>query len=141
MHSLRTSLAVLAALSLLSGTALAEPQLDNGSLAPETDSASVGVGMICNTPQQAERFVALRAGGAQGEQAMKKVNAEARDPRACGIAAIAFVPAATVSTKPVGGHLLQVIRIEIVAGYNGHGWQHITNMVQYAIVEAKGVSI
>ena len=30
----------------------------------DTDSTAMGIGMICNTPDQAEQFVALRAHGA-----------------------------------------------------------------------------
>ena len=72
---------------------------------------------------------------------MQKVNAEAKNPRACGIAAIAYIPARWSPAETVGAKLIQVIRVNIVAGYNGSGWQHVTGMVQYAIIEAKGMTI
>jgi hypothetical protein len=97
--------------------------------------------MICNTPEQAERYVALRAGGAEIEPAMQAVNAEVKDPRACGIAAIAFIPDKTMSSHPAGGKLLQVVRVNIVAGYNGSGWQAVNGMVQYAVLQAEGQTI
>ena len=37
--------------------------------------------------------------------------------------------------------LVQIVRINVVAGYNGSGWQRVANMVQYAVIEAKGISI
>ena len=52
--------------------------------------SGVGLGMICDTPEQTDRFLALRNGGADTDKAAATVNAEARDPRACGKALVAF---------------------------------------------------
>lgn len=101
---------------------------------------AVGIGMICNTSQQAERFVALRAQGANGDKAMLTVNKEAKDPRACGLAAIAFTRGVTLTSKPVANMLVQVVRINVVAGFNGDGWQP-ADLVQYAVVEGEGETI
>ena len=108
---------------------------------PGADQATVSVGMICNTPQQAERYVALRATGTELAPAMARVNREAKDPRACGVAAIAFIPDKTLANKAVGGKLLQVVRVNIIAGFNGAGWQAVTGMVQYAVLRASGETI
>jgi len=126
-----------AAAVLLSGAAWA----DDAAPPAQNKDAAVGVGMICNTQQQAERFLALRATGAEGNSAMQTVNSEARDPRACGFAAIAYILDATVSSKTVGAKLLNVQRIHVIAGYDGAGWQRIADMTQYAVTEAKGLSI
>jgi hypothetical protein len=56
-----------------------------------SSAATVGVGMICNTPEQARQYLDLRAGGALSEEAMRQVNETAQSPHACGVAAIAFV--------------------------------------------------
>lgn len=126
--------AAVAALAM-SGTARAEE-----NAGPESQAA-VGVGMICDTPQQAERFVELRASGTAPQQAMEAVNNEARDEHACGVAAIAFTRAATVDNKPVENKLVQVVRINVLAGFDGNGWQPVSNMTQYAIMEGEGETI
>ena len=108
---------------------------------PDDSGAAVGVGIICNTPAQAEAFVKLRAAGAGPDQAMHAVNADAQDDRACGIAAIAYLRDATVETMKLNDRLVQIVRISVVAGFNGTGWQRVSGMVQYAVLEAGGQSI
>lgn len=101
----------------------------------------VGVGVICNTSAQAEQFVSLRQQGQDITPAVAKVNEQAQDPRACGLAAVAFVPDKTMATKPMGGKLVKIVRINVVAGYNGTGWHHVAATVQYAIMPAQGEDI
>lgn len=110
--------------------------------APSAGTPGVGVGIICNTSDQAERFVSLRAQGAAVRLALDAVNTEVNDAEACGVAAIAFLRDQTVKTRPMGDRLVQIVRINIVAGFNGSGWQRAAEMtVQYAVIEAEGQSI
>ena len=103
---------------------------------------AVGVGIICNTPEQAERFIALRAQGTAAPQALDTVNGEVNDPRACGVAAVAFLRDQTLKTRPMGDRLVQIVRINVVAGFNGSGWHRASAVtVQYAVVDAEGQSI
>lgn len=133
---MRSTLAAAAAALMMCGTAFAAG-------APHSDQAgpSVGVGMICNTAEQAEHFVSLRAQGTEAKTAMQAVNDEARDPRACGIAAVAFERDATLENKALNDQLVQVVRINVLAGFDGSAWQATTGMVQYAIIEGEGVAI
>jgi hypothetical protein len=112
-----------------------------GEFITSNSEPSVGVGMICNTPEQAKQFLDLRAEGIAADKAMKKVNDDAQNARACGVAAIAFVPDKMVDAKPVNNKLLQVERINVIAGYDGSGWQHVPSMVQYAVMEGGGDGI
>jgi hypothetical protein len=130
-----TTLAAAAALTLVCGAAQA------GELKIDAKTTAVGVGMICNTPEQAEQFLDLRARGTEAKDAVAEVNRNADDPRACGLAAIAFVPEKTVDAKPVANKLLQIVRINVVAGFNGDGWQAVPAMTQYAVIEGQGESI
>jgi hypothetical protein len=97
--------------------------------------------MICNTSEQAKQFLELRAQGIAAKEAMKQVNAEAKNPRACGVAAIAFILDKTVDARPVNNKLLLLERINVLAGYDGNGWQSIPAMIQYAVVEGRGDAI
>jgi len=69
------------------------------------------------------------------------VNTEANDPGACGLAAVAFIPDGTVATQTVQARLLEIVRIHVVAGYNGSDWQRISGMTQFAVMPAAGVEI
>jgi hypothetical protein len=60
------------------------------------------------------------------------------NPHACGVAAIAFTLDKTVDAKPVNNKLLLLERINVLAGYDGNGWQNIPAMIQYAVVEGRG---
>ena len=108
---------------------------------PERGDPAVGVGIICNTSEQAEHFVRLRSQGAHPDQAILAVNANAKDARACGVAAIAYIRNQTVDTMKVHDNLVQIIRINVVAGFNGAGWQRVSDMVQYAVLEGGGESV
>jgi hypothetical protein len=135
--SSRLTLTAAVAAFLLSGGMAARAD----DLAVGGDQPSVGVGMICNTSDQAEQFLALQAKGSKADAAMKTVNAQAKNPRACGVAAIAFIRDKTLDTKTVKNKLVQVVRINILAGFNGNGWQRVSNMIQYAVIEGEGESI
>ena len=62
-----TSLAAATALALMCGAAQA------GEFKVDAKTTAIGVGMICNTSDQAEQFVALRAGGAKASDALARV--------------------------------------------------------------------
>ena len=107
----------------------------------DSEQTAVGIGVICDTSDQAEQYVSLRQQGRDITPAVASVNQKAQQPRACGVAAIAFVPDKTLDTKAIGGKLVRIVRINVIAGYNGTGWQHVANAVQYAIMETKGEEI
>ncbi len=129
--------AAAAAAMFVCGTARAD---DQGST-PENGDAAVGVGIICNTPQQAHQFVSLRSKGANPDKAMNAVNATVPGQRACGVAAIAYIRNQTVDTVKLQNNLVQIVRINIVAGFNGSGWQRVSDTVQYAVLEGVGESV
>jgi hypothetical protein len=134
--TMRIVFAAATAVVLVCGVARAD-ELTN--LPSEPDAGlSVGVGVICNTNEQAARFVDLREHGAKVTPAMLKVNRAAKDPRACGLAAIAFQRGKTVAATSLQGKLVTIVRVNVLAGYDGHHWSRVPPMVQYAIMEAKG---
>ena len=126
--------AAAAGAMLVCGAARAEVPMPNGD-------AAVGVGVICNTSEEARQFVNLRSYGAAPDQAVQAVNANAIDERACGVAAIAYVHDGTVDTMKLENQLVQIVRINVVAGFNGSAWQRVSGMVQYAVLEGGGESI
>lgn len=133
MRSFRGWIVAAGAALLLGGAAQAQPV--------ETGGPAVGVGMICDTPEQAAQFVSLREHGAAAGAAMDKVNRDAGNARACGVAAIAFVRDATLQSRAVANKLVQVVRINVVAGFDGANWRKVDGTLQFAVVEGEGEAI
>ena len=135
------------ALHLAAGAALAAlicgaggpSNAHDGLVQPE--GPAVGVGMICNTPDQARQYLDYRAGGAVSEEAMKRVNDAAQSPHACGVAAIAFVRDKMLHCHFVENKLLEIVRVNVLAGFDGRSWQDMPSVVQYAVMEGKGDAI
>ena len=132
--------------SIMAGTAAAiflcgGAQFSAQAQTPQTAQPAVGVGVICNTSEQAAHFISLRAQGDQPNHAIEVINTEAKEPRACGVAAVIYLRDGLVATKTLSGKLVQVVRINVVAGFNGRGWQRVSGMVQYAVIEGGGETI
>ena len=72
--------------------------------------------MVCNTPEQAQRYLDLRAGGVSADDAMKRINDDAHDARACGVAAIAFKRDKMLRAHAVENKLFEVVQINVLAG-------------------------
>jgi hypothetical protein len=112
-----------------------------GQSGPSSDKMAVGIGVICNTSEQAEAYVKLRNDGADITPAVNSVNAREQDPRACGVAAVAFKRDKTLETKNQNGKLVSIVRINVMAGFDGQKWSPVPAMVQYAIMEEAGIAI
>ena len=88
-------------------------------LVPLASARSVEIetstGVVCNTRQQVERFVALN--NADPLAAIHAVNAEANDPSACVAASLAFLrghDAVTVRKKDAAFQIVQILVVGIV---------------------------
>jgi hypothetical protein len=107
----------------------------------EDEQVVIGVGIICNTSEQMQKLVGLRVDGAEVTRAVSVVNDEAKDPRACGVAAVAFMSDKMVDMRSVRGKLVQIVRISVVAAFDGRQWARIPAMTQYALIEPDGYAI
>jgi hypothetical protein len=114
-----------------------------GATAQEAESSvQVGVGVICDTPQQLERFIALNVkDGSAAEVAVDTVNIEARDDHACGAVAIAFIPGKRVNDVEVEGGTMRVIEVIVVATLTPHGLVPIQPMTQYTAFFVKSEAV
>ena len=73
----------------------------------------VSTGIICETPQQVERFISL-FDGADSARAIKAVNAEAHDPAACSVASLAFVRGNEAGTIHRGDSAYTIVHILVL---------------------------
>jgi hypothetical protein len=46
-----------------------------------------------------------------------------------------------MGTVKLQDELVQIVRINVVAGFNGSSWERVSDMVQYAVLEGGGESI
>jgi hypothetical protein len=135
----RTLAAGVVAAALLAYCAGGKTQA--GEVITSFDQPSLGVGMICNTADQAQQYLQLRAEGAAAADALQKVNDGAHDVHACGIAAIAYVRDKMLQCHAVENKMLEVVRIAVLAGYDGTSWKSLPAMTQYAVMEGQGDAI
>jgi hypothetical protein len=126
----------VAALALLS-SGLARADNDKGD---KVDLA-VGRGIICNTSNQAERYVALRNEGAENVKAIQTVNEEAKNPQACGEAIVAITQGEAMTETRIQGKPVTIMKLTIVAFNDGQQWARIPETVQYTVIEAPGINV
>jgi hypothetical protein len=75
----------------------------------------LGVGVICNSAEQIDRYLALLKGDdSSSSDAVQIVNDEAENPIACGVAAIAFVPDKLIRTLTTSDNVIKVMRIKVL---------------------------
>ncbi len=116
--------------------------LNAAPLGPATNPAvKVGQAVICDTPEQAQRFVALRNGGSEAVRAFQLINREAANPSACGTAIVAFRPGEEVGSGRVEGRPVQVVKVTVLAFNNGVGWSMVPETVQYAVLVPEGIEV
>ena len=110
--------------------------LNAAPLGSATNPAQIKVGqaIICDTSEQAQRFVALRNGGSEMVQALQVINKEANNPTACGPAVLAFRTGETIKSERMDGQLVNVVKVTVLAYNNGAGWSPVPETVQYAII-------
>lgn len=129
----------LAFASLLFAAPLHAAPLGSATINPA--QISVGRAIICDTSEQAQRFVALRNGGSEMVQALQVINKEAANPSACGTAVVAFRPGEEIGSGRLQGQLVNVVKITVLAFDNGTGWSMVPATVQYAILVPDGIEV
>jgi hypothetical protein len=110
------------------------------SAAPSPE-ARAGHAIICDTAVQIERFVALSNSGAEMADALKKVNDEAQDPRACGIALVMFTFGEPRAHKVMQGQSIDIVEITIHAYGDGMRWLPVPATQQYTVIAAQGMDV
>jgi hypothetical protein len=98
----------------------------------------IGQGMVCDTPDQVERFVALRGDGRDVAVALQTVNNEAHDSAACDFALIAFTDSKPIAARVIQGRLAAIIQIMVHAVGNGETWRTMPAHARYTVEVEEG---
>ena len=101
------------------------------------EKVEVGQGVVCDTLQQVERYVALRGNGAETNIALRTVNGEAHVP-VCSVALVMFSAGERVGGLTLQGKLLSIIQIRVRAFSNGPVWTTIPETIRYTVTAEKG---
>jgi hypothetical protein len=91
----------------------------------------IGTGLVCNTQQQARKFLAFNETDPQ--TAVRAVNEEEKDPTACGVVNLAFVRghnAVTVMTKDA---TFQITDILVIGLMSDDGITSVPPLVQFSV--------
>jgi hypothetical protein len=122
---------------------LALPLAGAPAAAQQADDATpaVGHGLICDSPQQLHRFVDIRNQGRAADEAIRAVNAEAKNPIACGTVMAAFAAGKRVDKVKMLGEAVELVEITIVAVSDGTGWTRVPPTTQYMIRTEPGLAI
>ena len=112
-----------------------------GSATINPAQISIGRAIICDTSEQAQRFVSLHNGGSEMTQALQVINKEAANPSACGTAIVAFRSGEAMGSVRVEGQLANLVKITVLAFNNGTRWSMIPETVQYAILVPEGIEV
>jgi hypothetical protein len=100
-------------------------------------SIELGVGLICNSPAQVERYLTLHVKDESPAAAIQLINSEAQDPNACALAAIAFVRGKPGKSVSVRGGLMKITQVMILATQTPAGWQRVSPILQYTAIFEK----
>jgi predicted short-subunit dehydrogenase-like oxidoreductase (DUF2520 family) len=90
-------------------------------------------GLICDTREQAERFVLVLRDNV--EKAIGTVNTEAGTPDACMVATYGFIPGQIVSEVERNGAFVDVIEVRVLAVATAAGLQMIEPKIYYSVIQ------
>ena len=134
---MRNLLLIALALPLACASAAAQ-QPDEGR---QNTHPTVGQGLICDSPQQLHRFVEMRNQGHAVEEALRTVNAEAKNPMACGTVMAAYAAGQPVDKLSMRGEEVELVEITVIAVSDGAHWKRVAPTKQYAIRTEPGIAI
>lgn len=97
---------------------------DNGGV-------QIGMGIMCDTGQQAQRLTDLMANKSP-EEAMSMVNQEADNPLACGVAVVAFETGKHIGDVHNKKGTFKIMEIKVLAAATAEGWRTAESMTQFA---------
>jgi hypothetical protein len=114
------------------------PSMAQGQLSSAVqDKIEIGQGVVCDTLEQVQRYVALRGNGAETSGALQTVNNEARNG-ACGVALVMFSAGAHVADLTVQGKFLSILQINVHAIGKGPVWMKVPDTIRYTVTAEKG---
>jgi hypothetical protein len=101
------------------------------------EKIEIGQGVICDTLQQMERYVALRGNGTETNVALETMK-DGAHVAVCTVALVMFSASVHVADLTVQGKRLSIIQINVHAFGNGPVWMRVPATIQYTVTAEKG---
>jgi len=104
----------------------------------QAHEVETGIGVICDTREQAQRLALLLEEDAQA--AIRTVNDEARDPTACALATVAYVRGAKAGTTRSKAGTFEIVEVLVVGVETRRGLQSASPAVYFTLfkIEERG---
>src|SRR5262249_22534109 len=93
----------------------------------------VGTSLVCDTPAQVERFVALFSGDAQA--AIWVVNAEEQNPSACVIMNVAYMRGTQIRMARRGDSAFEIVRVLVIGIETDNGILPVRPRVYFSLFD------
>jgi hypothetical protein len=103
------------------------------------DEMLTGSGLVCDTKEQAKRFISLMRGDV--ESTLRIVNSEAGDDHACVVATFGFVPGARVADVDKDGTVVFILEVKVMAVATVAGLQLVEPKTYYTVIASKQRSV
>jgi hypothetical protein len=99
----------------------------------DTRDIEVGDTLVCDTQEQAERYIAHFKG--DPEVAIRAVNRELSDPSACGLMSAAFMRGPNVAAVSQGNISFQIARILVLGVAGPEGFRAVAPAPYFTVSE------
>ena len=96
-------------------------------------------GLICDTQEQVQQFVALYDGDTQSTA--EKVNVAERNPTACIVSGIAYVRGRKLATARTKDTTFQIVPILVLGVVTQKGIESVTPARYYSAIEVKEIDV
>jgi hypothetical protein len=110
--------------ALISVLPCATAHAEDGPVMDQERHLEVGDALVCDTQEQAERYIARFKGDA--EAAVRAVNREESDPSACGLMSAAFMRGPNVAAVSRENMGFQIVRILVLGVAGPEGFRAVT---------------
>lgn len=101
----------------------------------------IGRGVLCDTPEEVQHFVALRNEGVEPQAALHAVNDEAHSTTACSYAMVMFSRDKPIAELTIRGRRISILELTVMAFGDGKAWKMMPDTVQYTAIIYKGFAI
>ena len=103
----------------------------------QAQEVEVGTSLVCDTQEQAERFVALYDGDAQST--VGSVNAAEHDPTACTVSTMAYVRGRQLARVRNKDTTFQIVPILVLGVVTEAGVESVTPAPFFSVIEVEEV--
>ena len=105
----------------------------------QAQDVEVTSGLICDTQEQVEKFVALFDGNARAT--VERVNAAEHNPTACAVSGMAFVRGRNLATARTKNTTFQIVPILVVGVVTENGVQAVAPARYFSALEVKEIEV